>query len=212
MHSVATVLGYIHSGSPSTFNHWLGSDRSLASTLAIGQSMRDVYRLNHRYYSSPADHEGYAVGRYCEDVYDGDGKIKTGKGNPWYLCTLAHAEFYYRLVPYFRNRIISINSVNETFFMDLAHYAFADSATREPICDGQSYEPGSGEHWDLLKAFKDRGDAFVSVVKDNACWDGGLWEQFDRDNGRELGAPNLTWSYAAFLTCMAAREGKPMYD
>ena len=185
------MLGFIHSGSPFG-TEWLGSDRSLATTHAIGVSMRHEYSLNRRCYPVSKGFAGYAIGRYCEDAYDGDGKVKTCIGNPWYLCTLAHAEFYYRLIPHFASQSINVNSVNELFYMDLARFFNVTGVDGKPLKAGQSYPAGSKGHLDLLDAFRARGDAFVAVVKDNARWNGGLWEQFDRNNGRELGAPDLT--------------------
>jgi len=173
---------------------YLGSDKSLVTIHAIGESMRSGYKLNDKYYpkhsSKDHSHQGYALGRYVEDVYDGDGVHKTGMGNPWYLCTLAHAEFYYRLIHHFKNRSITINKMNAPFYMHLDY--FNGKEDLELLSIGQTYKPQSREHDDLLEAFKYKGDSFVNVVKDWAKWDGGLWEQFDRNNGRHLGAPHLT--------------------
>ena len=187
-----TVLGFNHAGTPSASDDWLGGDRSLATVHATGMSMRELYSLNRRHYPSSEGHLGYAVGRYPEDSYDGNGKIKNYQGNPWYLCTLAHAEFYYRLIPYFAQKTIEINSTNKAFFLELGYFSASSSAEMELLERGQSYPVGSKEHVDILKAFRDKGDAFVSVVRDWACWNGGMWEQFGRDNGREMGASHLT--------------------
>lgn len=37
--------------------------------------------------------------------------------------------------------------------------------------------------------------------------DGGLSEEYDRDTGVQVSAPDLTWSNAAFLTAVARRDG-----
>lgn len=172
---------------------WLGSDKSLATVYEVGQSMREEYSINRRYYPSSGRRKayGWAIGRYYEDVYDGAGPRKTGIGNPWYLCTLAHAEFYYRLIHYFSRKTVHITNMNKKFYLDLGGY-FAAGTEDEEIMVGQKYGPGSKEHTDILDAFRDKGDAFVRVVRDFAKWNGGLWEQFDRENGVEMGAPNLT--------------------
>ena len=155
--------------------------------------MRDEYSINGRYYPHSQGHLGYAVGRYVEDSYDGNGKIKNNKGNPWYLCTLAHAEFYYRLIPYFTKKPMEINAINKPFFMELGYFSSTSATEVELLEKGhQIYQSGSKEHSELLKAFRDKGDAFVAVVRDWACWNGGMWEQFGRDTGREMGASHLT--------------------
>ena len=48
---------------------------------------------------------------------------------------------------------------------------------------------------------------FLSVVQEYTPADGGLSEEFDRDTGVQVSAPDLTWSYASFLTAIARRDG-----
>jgi glucoamylase len=201
---IGTVLGFLHSGNlcrliseissdrDSENTEWLGSDKSLATIYEIAQSMREEYTINRRYYPSSDSRKalGWAVGRYYEDVYDGAGVRKTGIGNPWYLCTLAQAEFYYRLMHYFKEKTIHITDLTKDFYLDLGY--FVAGTEDEELMVGQKYLPGSKEHKDILLAFREKGDAFVRVVRDFAKWNGGLWEQFDRENGVEMGAPNLT--------------------
>ena len=50
-----------------------------------------------------------------------------------------------------------------------------------------------------------RGDAFVATVRRYTPDSGDLSEQIDRDTGEQRSAQHLTWSYAAFITCIAAR-------
>ncbi len=57
----------------------LGSDRVLATIRHFVKSFDGLYEIN-RYKKTWTS--GLAVGRYPEDVYDGDGK---SKGNPWYV-------------------------------------------------------------------------------------------------------------------------------
>lgn len=199
----ATVLGFLHSGdlqaTVSGFTdeksenvEFLGSDKSLVTQMKIANSMRYVYPINERYYSLDKGHLGFGVGRYSEDVYDGDGKRKNGTGNPWFLCTIAHAEFYYRLVHYYKNKTITINSLNAPFYLQLGYFDPHSATEVELLKAGQTYSVGAKEHEDILKAFRTKGDAFMKVVRDQARWNGGLWEQFHRSNGGEMGAPHLT--------------------
>lgn len=190
-----TILGFVHSGdlagsSAVANNEFFGSDISLASQYAVAESMRDVYSINNKYYPKRKGHQGFAIGRYFEDVYDGDGKRKTGSGNPWYLCTMAHAEFLYRLIPYFSNKPIQITAVSYDFWHSLGHPVERDNMHAEK--ETKTHLPGSITHAALLAALREKGDAFLTVVMNWARWDGGLWEQFDRNDGGELGAPHLT--------------------
>lgn len=206
----ATVLGFLHSGdleacisgSPNadTLNaegggnvEFLGSDKSLVTQMNIAESMRYVFPINERYYPKRKGGLGFGIGRYKEDVYDGDGKRKNGTGNPWYLCTLAHAEFYYRLIHYYKNKTISITKLNAPFYLQLGYFNPHSQTEVELLtAGGQKYTVGMKEHGDILNAFREKGDAFMKVVRDQAKWNGGLWEQFHRLDGGEMGAPHLT--------------------
>ena len=208
----ATVLGFLHSGdleacisgssNAGTLQEeggnieYLGSDKSLLTQMKIAESMRHVYPINDRWYPRSKGKSGkglgFGIGRYQEDVYDGDGKRKNGVGNPWYLCTLAHAEFYYRLIHYFKNKDITINKLNAPFFLQIGYFNPHSQTEVELLHAGQEYTVGMKEHSDILEAFREKGDAFLRVVRDQAKWNGGLWEQFHRLDGGEMGAPHLT--------------------
>ena len=51
-----------------------------------------------------------------------------------------------------------------------------------------------------------RGDAFLATARRFTPASGDLSEQFDRDTGEPRSARHLTWSYAAFITCVAVRR------
>lgn len=61
--------------------------------------------------------------------------------------------------------------------------------------------PGSPEwaHWVA------RGDEFLETVRAFTPADGELAEQFDQRTGQPASAKQLAWSYAAFISCVAAR-------
>ncbi|MEO7773658.1 MAG: glycoside hydrolase family 15 protein [Steroidobacteraceae bacterium] len=50
-----------------------------------------------------------------------------------------------------------------------------------------------------------RGDAFLDTIRDFTPASGDLSEQFDQADGRQTSARHLAWSYAAFISCIAAR-------
>jgi GH15 family glucan-1,4-alpha-glucosidase len=54
-------------------------------------------------------------------------------------------------------------------------------------------------------ALRARGDAFLEMVRAFTPADGQLSEQFDQRTGVQTSARELGWSYAAFITCSAAR-------
>ena len=113
------------------------------------------------------------MGRYANDVYFG--------GNPWYLATLAAAEFYFKLaVALLSGAKMAVTSENARF--------------RERL--------GAGSP----KAVIERGDSFMRTVQAYTPASGDLSEQFDRTTGAQTSAKQLAWSYAAFLTAAASRR------
>jgi glucoamylase len=51
-----------------------------------------------------------------------------------------------------------------------------------------------------------RGDGFLETVRRFAPADGVLSEQFDQNSGAQASAKDLTWSHAAFLSCISHRR------
>lgn len=52
----------------------------------------------------------------------------------------------------------------------------------------------------------ERGDAWLATVRRFTPDSGGLSEQFDQNSGAQTSARHLAWSYAAFISCVAARR------
>ena len=114
------------------------------------------------------------MGRYATDRYYG--------GNPWYLATLAGAEFYFKLATELRSGArMPATSDNARF--------------RERLSDENP-----------AKAAFQRGDMFMRTVQAYTPPSGDLSEQFDRATGAQTSAKHLAWSYAAFITAAATRR------
>ncbi|KAI9274296.1 Six-hairpin glycosidase-like protein [Phascolomyces articulosus] len=169
-----------------------GSDKILATSLAIKNSFADLYAIN----SDAGDGISYAIGRYPEDKYDGVGN---SEANPWFLCTLAFAETYYRAINEWKSAgSIEVTDASAAFFQQFDSSAAA----------GTTYKADSDEFNSLVAAVAAEADTYFARVKKHAV-DNAMSEQFDRDSGEEVGAKNLTWSYAAFITASAAYGGSP---
>lgn len=54
--------------------------------------------------------------------------------------------------------------------------------------------------------FQQRGDAYLATVRRYTPASGELSEQFDQRSGEPCSARHLAWSYAAFISCTAARR------
>ncbi|KAL0256741.1 glycoside hydrolase 15 protein [Diplodia seriata] len=183
-----SILTSIHNFDPSaacddvTFQPC--SSRALANHKAVTDSFRSIYAINS---GIPAG-SAVAVGRYAEDTYY--------NGNPWYLATLAAAEqLYDALYTWTREASITIDAVSLPFFTDI----YPSAATGTFAADSDAFVA-------IVNAVKAYADGFVGVVQTYTPADGSLSEQFSRDDGTPLSAPDLTWSYAAFLTAAARRD------
>ncbi|KAI7850636.1 glucoamylase [Circinella umbellata] len=170
-----------------------GSDAILATSLAIKESMADLYAINA---DSESEGVSYAIGRYPEDKYDG---IGNSIANPWFLCTLAFAETYYRAIEEWKSAgSIEVTATSAAFFKQF------DSAAAE----GTTYKADSEEFDAVVKGVAAEADTYFKRVQKHAT-NNEMSEQFNKDTGEETGAKNLTWSYSAFITAAAAYSGKP---
>jgi glucoamylase len=70
-----------------------------------------------------------------------------------------------------------------------------------------SYSSSSSTFKSLVASIKSYADGFVAVVAQRTPSNGGLAEQFNRNDGTPLSAVDLTWSYASALTAFDARKG-----
>ncbi|KAH9449245.1 hypothetical protein Pst134EB_020070 [Puccinia striiformis f. sp. tritici] len=86
---VGTILGCLHSGRYVSEDFQPGSYKMTNTFKAMLNSMSSLYPLNQRYEHYAAK----AIGRYPEDIYDGENKTH---GNPWFITTLAMSEYLYR--------------------------------------------------------------------------------------------------------------------
>ncbi|HEY4975029.1 MAG TPA: glycoside hydrolase family 15 protein, partial [Steroidobacteraceae bacterium] len=58
----------------------------------------------------------------------------------------------------------------------------------------------------VSRALVERGNAFLETVRHYTPPSGDLSEQFDQTTGTQTSARQLAWSYAAFISCIAARR------
>ncbi len=166
---ISVILGVLHAGRAQGA-HSVLDPRAQATLTALEDLFAAEYPINR---DRPSE-RGPAMGRYPNDAYFG--------GNPWYLATLAAAEFYFRLAAALRSGAsLTSNSENARF--------------RQRLGDE-----------DPAKAAFERGDTFMRTVQAYIPPSGDLSEQFDRSTGAQVSAKQLAWSYAAFITAAASRR------
>ena len=166
---ISIILGVLHSGRVNGA-HSVLDPKAQATLTALEDRFHAEYRINQE---RPAD-QGPAIGRYAMDVYYG--------GNPWYLATLAAAEFYFKLA-----------------------IALRSGAPMPATRDNARFRARLGEESSARGAFE-RGDTFMRTVQAYTPPSGDLSEQFDRSTGAQTSAKHLAWSYAAFITAAASRR------
>jgi glucoamylase len=166
---IAVILGVLHAGR-ATGAHSVLDPKAQATLAALEDLLEAEYPINR---DRPPEHAP-AMGRYASDAYFG--------GNPWYLATLAAAEFHFKLAI----ALLSGAPMPET----------AENARfRERLNGGAP----------AAAALK-RGDSFMRTVQAFTPSTGDLSEQFDRATGAQTSAKHLAWSYAAFITAAASRR------
>jgi len=171
---ISVILGVLHAGRAKGPHSVL--DPRAQATLSALEDLFDVeYAINRQ---RPPD-RGAAMGRYARDVYYG--------GNPWYLATLAAAEFHFKLA-------IAMQSGAEM----VATNDNARFRRRLSAAGGAGDSPAA--------AAIVRGDSFMRTVQAYTPASGDLSEQLDRATGGQTSAKHLAWSYAAFLTAVASRR------
>ena len=59
---------------------------------------------------------------------------------------------------------------------------------------------------DERRKWVERGDGFLNTTRTFTPASGDLSEQFDQRTGEQTSAKHLAWSYAAFISCVTARQ------
>lgn len=190
----AVLLGVIH-GYAGDGIYSFSNDQILATAWQIATSFIPVYPIAATQKDSEGRVLGIPIGRYPEDVYDGVG---TSRGNPWYLCTAAMAEVFYRASTEISEAgQIAVTNVSLPFWKYFAPQAKPKA--------GKTYKKDSKKFNSMIDGLHGWGDAFMRTIKYYTPDGGHLSEEIDRDSGKPVGAIDLTWSYASLQTAAFAR-------
>lgn len=186
------ILGVLHAAGSDSF-YGATNDRVLATASRLADTFKSIYGINWRDRDFDNAKMGIAIGRYPEDIYCGYNCKPPG--NPWVLLTAAFAELHFRAVKDWQHdRQIHISYRNIGFF----NYAL--SGTGISLNQGDTIFDWDPRFGPILAAVHDTGESFLRRIKFHTPADGSLWEQMNRDTGFMTSAPDLTWSYASFLT------------
>jgi len=165
------------------------TDTKLLATAALLRSQWTDPASSYFYPINGADQGrgiGPMFGRYPGDVYDGDTDAQVGD-HPWPVSTANFAELYYRLAQQITTSgTVPLDDLSAGFFSQLGIDA---SAT--PAAAAAALETAADQ---MLQAIIFHSDHFE------------LSEQFDATSGYEKSVANLSWSYAAFLSAVRAKN------
>jgi glucoamylase len=190
---VSVVLAVLHaSGDDGFFS--VTDDRVLATAQCLIDAFRALYPINRD------ELPGTVIGRYPEDRFDPavDG---SAKGNGWVLATAALGELFLRAAAEFK-RVgrIEVTARNVRFF----NFALNEAGKDVRLNAGMTLFSDSADFTALTDALKNAGQNQIRRIYYHANPDGSLSEQIHRETGHMHAAPNLTWSYAAFLSAVDA--------
>ncbi|MGZ3724648.1 MAG: glycoside hydrolase family 15 protein [Pseudobdellovibrio sp.] len=132
----AVLLGLLRSNNFHTDYNW-NQSKVIGTVKALTKAFTDLYPINK---SQPAP--AVAIGRYPEDVYDGDA---FQGGNPWVLTTLAVAETYYELAAWTlkhtgeKTDAAKYIELGDAFFARVQLHANTDGSLSEQISRFNGY-------------------------------------------------------------------------
>ncbi|KAJ1735303.1 hypothetical protein LPJ61_000616 [Coemansia biformis] len=188
----------------------VGSPHMADTVLALLRTFEPLYAVNQVIRTVVSGQNvpiGVAVGRYPEDVYNGDG---VSVGNPWSLITSAIAEYHYILALQFAaagQARIDPGLARLVAWTRAFHgpevSGFADALA--DVHTGSLLHSGRDEFRGLLHYLLASGDLYMARVCRHTADDHTMYEQWSRYTGYGRGAIHLTWSYAAHSSAQRQR-------
>ncbi|KAI8871289.1 Six-hairpin glycosidase [Ramicandelaber brevisporus] len=196
---VQVLLAAIHSAPLSSTLQLYGPDHDMihATTVRVINAFKPLYAVNANY---PA--LGTAIGRYPEDRYTG--YDSNGLGNPWALATSAIAEICYRTKYAWKQQLkFAVTALNKPF---IDYVAASGGTSSVSFTVGETVLSTDSRFNVVLNALMSTGEKYMERVKLHTGTPRHMNEQWLRDTGYQTGAPDLTWSYAAYATAYRAHR------
>ncbi|KAF2104180.1 hypothetical protein NA57DRAFT_30202 [Rhizodiscina lignyota] len=193
---IAVILGVIHGyNDDGVFSY--SNDQVLSTAYHLAISFLDAYPIAaNQHTDSSGASLGIPIGRYPEDIYTGTGTAENG-GNPWFLCTAAMAELFYRAASDLQSAgQLTVSNTSLLFWTYFSPGANLSEDTYSSDSDGFKGAIAALQGW---------GDAFIRLIQYHGGDGGHLSEEYDRNSGVMVGAADLTWSYASVITAAFAR-------
>ena len=202
---IATVLTHdsISDDSESIVPYNYNNALVLNSLHELTKQMSVLYPINH---SLKSPELGVSLGRYPEDVYNGNG---VSEGNPWFLATATGAQLLYGYTNlHLKNKMdlvlyVSAGSWEQNFWSTIFAMPLNSNGLHT---DYELVIPyGTPLYIQTLKRIMDHADSFLDQVRQHVADDGCMSEQFNKYTGYQQGAKDLTWSYGTFWNTATLR-------
>lgn len=177
----------------------------LNSLHGLSKSMQVLYPINHALNTL---NMGVSLGRYPEDIYNGNGE---SEGNPWFLATASGAQLLYGYIDmHLKNKMdlqvdVAIDEINESFWHSI--FDFPLNCLRDIDANFNLVIPyGSKMYIDTLQTLMNYADSFLDQIRKHVSDQGNMSEQYNKYNGYQEGAKDLTWSYGTFWNTAKLRN------
>ncbi|XBW34632.1 hypothetical protein QEN19_000199 [Hanseniaspora menglaensis] len=207
---IATLIATILTHDPVTdgtltsvpFNY---NDSYILNSLhELSKQMGVLYPINH---SLESPDLGVSLGRYPEDVYNGNG---VSEGNPWFLATATGGELIYGYIHlHLKNKMdialtASLSSWDQTFWSTF--FTLPRGIDDDVNLEYNLIIPyGTPLYVKTLNSMMNYADSFLDQVRQHVSDKGNMSEQFNKYNGYQEGARDLTWSYGTFWNTIVLR-------
>lgn len=183
----AVVLAVVEAGIASG-RHSVLDPRVHATLARLEQLFEGEFPIN----AGLAPGEAPLIGRFRGDGYYGGGVFLFG--------ALAAAQVYYRLAGHVRAEgNLPADADNRLF---LERCGVSGLGARGPLV---AFFVGEGRR-EAAARLRMRGDSILRALARRLPEDGEMPEQLDKATGAPASARNLSWSYAAFISAVAARQ------
>ncbi len=184
-----------------------------AEAEVILKMLDDYWLADEQYYRSRRMPPGASTTKLLDfavilaAIHADDGEAAHSPRDPRMQVTLEKLErLFARLYPI--NRDLPLGRApalgryeGDVYFSGGAYYFSTLGAAEFCFRAAAGYAQGSAER----RAWTARGDAYLETVRAFTPPSGDLSEQFDQRTGEQTSAKHLAWSYAAFISCVAAR-------
>ena len=184
--NIDIVLAATYGAVPVTDTKLLATAAQLRSQWADPTSP-NYYPINGADQQLSSGPVGPMLGRYPGDTYDGDTADAPTRDHPWAVSTANFAALYYRLAQEVTTTgTVPLDNLSATFFSQIG----VDASTTPK--DAAASLESHGDQ--MMQALLYHSDHFE------------LSEQFDAWTGYEKSVSDLSWSYAAFLSALRAKN------